>query len=387
LYHSKYELRYIRAKRNRFHHSCCIGKILANLKNHLRIWKKSAGRRKTVPYPLNQSAHRSSKPSLPQFDSASRHIFLNDQQGLHSILDPHGMDHTIPYPWAVEKPRLDLDGQFHADHDVSYIIAGIGQSIARKHGFDYDLGRSRPLTNSKHQIKAAVNSYTADFSSLWSKENHANFRRSAIVLRGCGDHPKFKTHFGLRRIDPEIDKNRCLRICDQLADLLAYCEKCDSCPALFVLVDDASSTDTHVCEHEGLRRGEAKQLRNILREKIFAPGEAFEWALQHQAPVGLRLIREWRWNKGAQEEHREMRLGWLEPGFRNWFSICWLPPAVLVPPVLTTLYWMNYVFHEMCFWRVPCLHIWCRFDRTGLVVNSWKSVLLRLCMDTGTKSE
>ncbi len=203
------------------------------------------------------------------------------------------MDHTIPYPWAVEKPRLDLDGQYHADHDVSYIIADIGESIARKHGFDYDLGRSRPLTNSKHQIKAAVNNYTADFSFLWSKENHANLRRSAIVLRGCGDHPKFKTHFGLRRIDPEIDKNRCLRICDQLADLLAYCEKCDSYPALFVLVDDASSTDTHVCEHEGLRRSEAKQLRNILRAKIFAPGESFEWALQHQAPVGLRLIREW----------------------------------------------------------------------------------------------
>lgn len=204
------------------------------------------------------------------------------------------MDHTIPYPWTVEKPSLDTDGLYHADHDVSYILADISGSIARQYGFFEDLGRRGLLSNNKYPCKAAVNSYCADFSSLWSKENYANLRRSSVVLKGCGDHHKFKFHLGPLRIDPENDKNRCLRICDQLADLLAYCKKCDSCPALFVLIDDASSTDTHVREHEGLGRGEAKQLRNVFREKIFAPGEAVEWAKQHQAPVGLRLVSEWR---------------------------------------------------------------------------------------------
>jgi len=213
------------------------------------------------------------------------YLLFNNQQGVQSILHLHVMDHTSPYPWTTEKPRLDTDGLWHADHDVSYIIADIGRSIARKYGFRYDLGRSKPLTNSKHEIKAAVNSYTADFSSVWSKENHASLRGIEIVLRGCGDHPKFKFHIGPSRIDPEIERNRCLRICDQLADLVAYCKKCDSCPALFMLLDETGSTDIHVCEHEGLGRGEAKQLRTVFREKIFAPGEALEWALQHQAPM------------------------------------------------------------------------------------------------------
>jgi len=212
------------------------------------------------------------------------------------------MSHTLPYPWSTPTSCKDAQDTWKPDHYVSRIIEDIGKSTMRRYGLVENL--SKRIVHD-YEFKLALKNYCADFSSpLWSPENYANFRRSDIIPRGDLKHPPRKWYL-TPRLDPEKDPARCLLICDQLTDLIAYCNRCHACPALFMLRDDSGSMHTHVYTHEGWRRKESEQLHAMITGNVFAFEAALALIIQdckgHEATEFLHKALSERFPAGGRK--------------------------------------------------------------------------------------
>jgi len=186
---------------------------------------------------------------------------------------------VLPY-YTISQDANDGVKTWKLDPEVSIVVDAIEHAIKRKN----EIGEDSPkheLAN-RYPFKAAVKDYCTYFPLTRSTILDSLPRRTASILKICDHHSKPKWYC----MSSHIHKPNVLRtfsFCNQLCDLLAYCQKCAANPIFFVLTEDDRSMRTHIVEHEWWKRDEVTPLKLILKGHTFPPGTDYGQPIRNEA--------------------------------------------------------------------------------------------------------